>query len=1307
MGTGGSFLHNPEDDDILGKDLDGSSRGVIKRIPIEIRPRGRLGLKSGSSRKGPKGGSLSSALSVEIENTEVERIRKEFEMYRINKDNEMANSSRKEQQLIRENKKLKAELVVLQKTCTNLRGERDMSLEAEQHALIRAATFEDERGKLQRNFKIFRETMERELQNILREKRRLENKLAKIALGYSIEDVDAQSRQEYDENSNNNPGEWWPNMDGEPSLSSTMQLQQPSPRLPEFVHSMVEPEGMFTNVNKEDWSTVLSNLSQNLPSAPEHSLSPVLRIYISAPRDTHTEVEILIKDYYPRLQAMCETEGRSLVMTHLPYDDTSTVSQQFLWHQQISRKQQISKSCIFLAFLGDSTDKFTSVEYKIGYLDNPTAKSAIFCFRDVKGIKSGHSDAKDLKSKIREKRTAKIIDGYTSPSRGVEQASSEIEKILSAEIGLESRAEGEEDENEDDGPDQLCGGHVWDVQSDNEQLEAINLAKSSSCELGFERHYERLNGHVLSAGPLPPLLILGPSGCGRSLLLAKWIQLQQEKIPSSLLLYHFVGRESTVSADPIMMMRRLTAQLMQQLNSPPQLTSDPVRIVEEFPRWLERISSRTPGGAIVVLDSIDRFQQAEVHLKWLKDPLPVDTRIIVSACEETCPQSWRSWPTVRVEPLSNKNVKELLHAELATLDASISSEEETSILTQCRTPSTCCSLYVMVLARHISGYTRFDSKPAKHLENLLTCTDCVSLYCKVLDVIRYSLETHENRGHLKMILRFIYVSRCGLRESELLDLMPNLSSNFLTLFTEILFHHLIIKYQGGLLMFAHQQMEKAALEYCFGKEEAKLIPQYRQNLIQYFSNSLSPGKTSCRVSDELPWLLRQSQEKEELQQCLLNLCVFQRLYSRGRCPEILSYWQFVAADKNTMAQLYFNATRKMEELVGQYGGLITLERIADLYDSLGHFLKDLGQLNQAVSALQKALEIRETTLHPDHPIVARTHHILAGLYAQWGKFSTAEDFYKQALALYENEYGMDHPLVATELEALAQLYQRQDRHDQADPLKKRSVNIRKKQKSPKVTPMQTQAKTVVQRRALQLEELALGPDSPDNARILNELGVLYYLQNDFETAESFFKRALEMRESTLGPDHLDLAQSLNNLAALYNDRKQFNKAEPLYERALDIKTKYLSTNHESVASIINHLALLYRKQGKFDQALPLYKQAVEIREKTFGTYHPSVATALVNLAVLYSQQNKYADAEPMYERALKIYDESLGPQHPRVAETLRNLAVMKYELKDFEAAAKLYKKATEIKENETTYGGKALSIQSSSGESTLKNMMNS
>ena len=78
-------------------------------------------------------------------------------------------------------------------------------------------------------------------------------------------------------------------------------------------------------------------------------------------------------------------------------------------------------------------------------------------------------------------------------------------------------------------------------------------------------------------------------------------------------------------------------------------------------------------------------------------------------------------------------------------------------------------------------------------------------------------------------------------------------------------------------------------------------------------------------------------------------------------------------------------------------------------------------------ALQRALEVREIALDPDHPMVARSHHQLAGLHAQWGKYSTAEDFYKQALTMYENAYGSDHYTVAKELDALAVLYQKQDK----------------------------------------------------------------------------------------------------------------------------------------------------------------------------------------------------------------------------------------------------------------------------------------
>ena len=119
MGTGGSFLHrNHDDDDVLGTEY-GSSQGVIKKIPIEVKPRGKLsGLRSVSSfgRK-QKGGSLRSALSVDLESPEVEKIRKDYEMYRLLKENEISNMQKKEKKLESENKRLRSELQAMQKTC--------------------------------------------------------------------------------------------------------------------------------------------------------------------------------------------------------------------------------------------------------------------------------------------------------------------------------------------------------------------------------------------------------------------------------------------------------------------------------------------------------------------------------------------------------------------------------------------------------------------------------------------------------------------------------------------------------------------------------------------------------------------------------------------------------------------------------------------------------------------------------------------------------------------------------------------------------------------------------------------------------------------------------------------------------------------------------------------------------------------------------------------------------------------------------------------------------------------------------------
>ena len=71
------------------------------------------------------------------------------------------------------------------------------------------------------------------------------------------------------------------------------------------------------------------------------------------------------------------------------------------------------------------------------------------------------------------------------------------------------------------------------------------------------------------------------------------------------------------------------------------------------------------------------------------------------------------------------------------------------------------------------------------------------------------------------------------------------------------------------------------------------------------------------------------------------------------------------------------------------------------------------------------------------------------------------------------------------------------------------------------------------KRALTIQEKALGTSHPDVAQALGSLAVVYELQGKYADAEALYKRALAIREKALGADHPDVAATLNNLAVVY------------------------------------------------------------------------------------------------------------------------------------------------------------------------------
>jgi CHAT domain-containing protein/Tfp pilus assembly protein PilF len=334
-------------------------------------------------------------------------------------------------------------------------------------------------------------------------------------------------------------------------------------------------------------------------------------------------------------------------------------------------------------------------------------------------------------------------------------------------------------------------------------------------------------------------------------------------------------------------------------------------------------------------------------------------------------------------------------------------------------------------------------------------------------------------------------------------------------------------------------------------------------------------------------------------------------------------------------------------------------------------LRRASNYDGALRLVERALEIRERVLGPDHPEVAAAINGLGVLYRQKGEYPKSEQLTRQALEMREKALGPDHPLVADSLNNLAILHSELGDYAKAEALF---------------------------RRALAVREKALGPEHLDVAQCLNNLGILYRNKGEYAKAEPFYQLALAIFEKRLGPEHLDVAQALNSVANLYWNKGDYTEAEPLYRRALAISEKALGPEHPAVAQYLNSLGILYRNKGEYAKAVPFYQLALAIREKTLGLEHPDVAASLSNLAECYYLDTGETDkAEPLYRRALAIWEKTLGPEHSLVGESLNGLADLCYGRGDYEGAEPLYHRALAIWE-------KALGPEHPNVSATLGNL---
>ena len=86
--------------------------------------------------------------------------------------------------------------------------------------------------------------------------------------------------------------------------------------------------------------------------------------------------------------------------------------------------------------------------------------------------------------------------------------------------------------------------------------------------------------------------------------------------------------------------------------------------------------------------------------------------------------------------------------------------------------------------------------------------------------------------------------------------------------------------------------------------------------------------------------------------------------------------------------------------------------VANLVNNLGLVLRNLGDLDGARKAYQRALAIDEKSFGPDHPSVAIDVNNLGMVLQDLGDLDGARKAYQRALAIDEKAFGPDHPKVA-------------------------------------------------------------------------------------------------------------------------------------------------------------------------------------------------------------------------------------------------------------------------------------------------------
>ncbi|MBN2376146.1 MAG: tetratricopeptide repeat protein [Sedimentisphaerales bacterium] len=949
--------------------------------------------------------------------------------------------------------------------------------------------------------------------------------------------------------------------------------------------------------------TILLRKTFDLMDAIEYKFNDrQIRVFISSTfRDMKEERDYLVKFIFPQLRKLCESRSVTWGEVDLRWGVTEEqaaegqvlpicleeinrcrpyfiglLGERYGWVPQNISPELLEKEP-WLKEQFEGRKSVTELEILHGVLRNPKmAGHAYFYFRDPNFIDTLPEDRrseylcedvdsadklKTLKRQIRDKQFP-VRENYPTP----EALGELILKDLTAVIDR-LYPEGSQ-------PDPL----------DREAMDHEAYTQSrAQVYIGRESYYQQLDEHA-GGQSVQPLVILGESGGGKSALLANWIIRYRKAYPDAFIIQHYIGA-SPYSADWMAMLRRIMGEFKRHLHIEEEIPSKPEELRDAFKVWLYRAAAQKK--IILVLDAINQLTDTDnaPDLPWLPLETPANMRIIVSTLPGRSLEEIhrRNWPVFSIAPLDAQERRKLIAEYLRLQSKSLEARRVERIT---NAPQSANPLYLRVLLDELRVFGVYEQLDQR-IDYYLQAQNPYELYIKV--IARWEEDYGQGSRLVQDALSLLFAARRGLSEAELLDALgqdgqPLPQAKWSPLYLAM--SDALVS-RGGLLTFAHNFLRIAAMNNYMQShkhnaysyfERDEINPQQADELPSvlwkefckcdarlHLANYFAKQPISLRQADELPWLLQQAEERNRLQDCLLDIDRF-RFMQESNPNELLGYWIWLGQEQ-TIGKFYLESFDSWRNLQSEDTA------IGYAANELGCFLCNAAQYAEAETLTKRAIAITEANFGKNHPYVADALSNLATIYYKTNRLAEAETQIKQAMTIHEVGLGQDHLPVAMDLNILAKLYQDTNRLSEAEPLMK---------------------------RAMAIAESSLGKGHPFVAAILSNLAMLYQTTNRLVDAEPLHQQVLLIYETTLGQDHPKVVFTLNNLAMLYMKMNRFAEAEPLMKRSLVIYEARFGDAHPYMVILLNNLALLYINMNRLTEAEPLMKWALMVSKKNYG-----------------------------------------------------------------------------------------------------------